>query len=377
MRSVSICFQVHHPYHTRWYMPGDGYTRELELDLYFDMHRNFVSFSNLCKTSYLPMINALLTTIGKHDSKYALNMSGVFLEQCRWNPEITASFKELASTGNVEFICSPYYNSISSLLRKATFFEEQVMMHKNTMKEIFNLDTSIFMNSDLLCTPVIESMCRTMGFSGMITEGANRLLNGRQPTGVFASNSLSVLTRHIDLSEDIEKRFSTKTWVGYPLIPEKFVSWISKMDGDVTLLYIDCATFGGHYDAGNKIFDFFKQLPVHLEKKNIDLITPSEAIQRFSAVKLPGLQTETIVRYGMSNLLGNHMQHMYFHELNELGRYVERTSDRTFWEIFGYLQQVDILSSMNSHNAPMSFEMAVNNFSILSDFKRRLIMEGA
>ncbi|MCL7412429.1 MAG: alpha-amylase [ANME-2 cluster archaeon] len=375
MRSVCICFQVHHPYHTRWYQPGEGYTRELELDLYFDMHKNFVSFSNLCKASYHPAVNALLTTIGKHDSKYAVNMSGIFLEQCRWNPDITALFKELASTGNVEFICSPYYNSISSLFKNVTFFEEQVIMHKNKMRELFELDTTIFMNSDLLCTPAIESMCCAMGFSGMVTEGAGKLLNGRQPTGVFSNKGLSVLTRHIDLSEDIEKRFSTKTWVGYPLIPEKFASWISKMDGDVTLLHIDCATFGGHYDAGTKIFDFFEQLPVQLEKKNIDLITPSEAIQRFDAVKLPGLQTETVVKYGMSNLLGNHMQHLYFHELNELGRYVG--GDRTFQEIFGYLQQVDILSSMNSRNAPMSFEMAVNNFSILSDFKRRLILEGA
>jgi hypothetical protein len=78
----------------------------------------------------------------------------------------------------------------------------------------------------------------------------------------------------------------------------------------------------------------------------------------------------------MTNLLGNHMQHMYFHELNKLGNYIENTKDRMFREIFGYLQQVDILSSMNSVNAPLSFEIAVNNFSILSDFKRRIIEEG-
>ncbi|MBW6517191.1 MAG: alpha-amylase [ANME-2 cluster archaeon] len=377
MRSVIICFQVHHPYHTRWYLPRDGHTRELDLDLYFDMQKNFESFSKLWNTSYLPTINALLTTIRKYDSKYAVNLSGIFLEQCRWNPEITVSFKELASTGNVEFICSPYYNSISSLFKNVTFFKEQVMMHKNTIQQLFGIDTTIFMNSDLLCTPTIESLCCTMGFDGMITEGASNLLNGRQPTGVFTNNTLAVLTRHIDLSEDIEKRFSTQNWVGYPLNPEKFASWIRNMDGDVTLLYIDCATFGGHHNAGAPIFDFLEQLPLHLEKNDIDLITPSEAIHRFDAVKLPGLQTENLVKYGMSNLLGNHMQHMYFHELNELGHYVEKTRDPKYRELFGYLQQVDILSSMNSHNTPMSFEMAVNNFSILSDFKRRLIMEGA
>lgn len=376
MRSVCICFQVHHPYHTRWYLPGEGYTRELDPDLYFDMQRNFTSFSELCRASYLPTINTLLSTIRKYDSKYALNLSGVFLEQCSWNPEMILSLKELASTGNVELIGSSYYNSISSFFSNTKFFEEQVTMHKNRINELFGINSTIFMNSDLLYTPKIGSLVSKMGFEGMITEGANRLLNGRQPTSVFKNNNLPVMTRHIDLSEDIEKRFSTKTWVGYPLIPEKFASWISNMEGDVATLYIDCATFGGHHNAGAPIYDFLEHLPAQLEKKKIDLITPSEAIHRFDAGKLPALQTETVVRYGMSNLLGNHMQHMYFHELNELGKYIENTNNQMFKEIFGYLQQVDILSSMNSHNAPLSFEVAVNNFSILSDFKRRIIEEG-
>jgi alpha-amylase len=285
------------------------------------------------------------------------------------------ALRTLANTGNIEFLCSPYYNSISSLLNNTEYFTQHVLMHKRKIMELFNCNTNTFVNSDLICTPGIPSIIEKMGFQTLITEGAENILNGRNPTGLFNYNDLAVLTRHISLSEDLEKRFSSKTWIEYPLIPEKFASWISNMKGDVLLLYVDCATFGGHYNSGSFIFDFLEKFPAELAKRNIDMITPSKAFELFEATKLPTLEKESVARYGMFNLLDNHMQNLYFHELIDIGKYLENITNPLFREIFGYLQQVDILSSMNSHNIQISFEVAMNNFSILSDFKRRIIGE--
>jgi alpha-amylase len=375
MKSVCVCFQIHHPYHTKWYWPDKGYNSQLDLDLYFDSQKNYISFSNLCRESFIPTLETLLKTIEKHDSKYALNVSGTLLEQCKWDPAMIVALRTLANTGNIEFLCSPYYNSISSLLNNTEYFTQHVLMHKRKIMELFNCNTNTFVNSDLICTPGIPSIIEKMGFQTLITEGAENILNGRNPTGLFNYNDLAVLTRHISLSEDLEKRFSSKTWIEYPLIPEKFASWISNMKGDVLLLYVDCATFGGHYNSGSFIFDFLEKFPAELAKRNIDMITPSKAFELFEATKLPTLEKESVARYGMFNLLDNHMQNLYFHELIDIGKYLENITNPLFREIFGYLQQVDILSSMNSHNIQISFEVAMNNFSILSDFKRRIIGE--
>lgn len=377
MKSVCICFQVHHPFHTKWFWPGDKYTSKLDLNLYFDLQKNFISFSNLYRESFLPTLQILLKTAEESNSKYALNISGTLLDQCTWIPEMMEKFKELAGTGNIEFLCSPYYNSISSLLNNTEYFKQYVLKYRRKIKELFGNDTKFFINSDLIYTPGILSIIEEMGFCGLITEGADIVLKGQNPTRVFKNNDLAVLTRHIRLSEDIEKRFSFKTWREYPLIPEKFASWIGGMEGDVILLYIDCAPFGGHHNSGADIFHFLEKFPIELERRNIEMLTPTEAVGRYDPIKLTPLETESVVKYGMFNLLGNHMQHLYFHELSDIGKYLENTKNPIIQEIFGYLQQVDILSSMNAHNIQISFEVAMNNFSILSDFKRRIIEECA
>ena len=48
-----------------------------------------------------------------------------------------------------------------------------------------------------------------MGFRCLIAEGSRNLMNGYDPVHVF-ENHLPTLLRHINLSEDLELRFSEK-----------------------------------------------------------------------------------------------------------------------------------------------------------------------
>ena len=70
--------------------------------------------------------------------------------------------------------------------------------------------------------------------------------------------------------------------------------------------------------------------------------------------------------------------------LRELVRVGEELSQlkesKDYWklkQVFGYLQQSEILFSMNSENIRDGYERAVNYFSILSDFRRAVLQEEA
>ena len=92
-------------------------------------------------------------------------------------------------------------------------------------------------------------------------------MNGYDPVHVF-ENHVPTLLRHINLSEDLELRFSKKDWQGYPLIPEKFVDWINSMDGDVLTLYINYQNICFHYRNKSMIADFIRLLPETLKSGN-------------------------------------------------------------------------------------------------------------
>ena len=111
------------------------------------------------------------------------------------------------------------------------------------------------------------------------------------------------------------------------------------------------------------------------------MITPSEAVSRFSPLRLPTLGTEQTIRYGMHNAVGNHAQQLYLRELvrvgEELSELKENKNYRKLKQVFGYLQQSEILFSMNPGNIREGYERAVNYFSILSDLRRAVLEEGA
>jgi alpha-amylase len=219
-----------------------------------------------------------------------------------------------------------------------------------------------------------------MGFKCLIAEGSSNLLNGCDPVNVF-ENHLPTLLRHINLSEDLELRFSEREWQGYPLIPEKFADWIESMEGDVLTLYFNYANLCFHYRNKSMITDFMRTFPEALNARGIEMIMPSEAVKRFNPVKLSTLGTGQTIRYGMDNAIGNHAQQLYLRELVTVGEELSRLkNNRNYWklkQVFGYLQQGDIFFSMNSGNIREGYERAVNYFSILSDFRRAVLEERA
>jgi alpha-amylase len=367
---------VHLPYSPKWYWPIEGFFGVPEMDRYFD--RNNV-FSKFLKTGrqFLRLNDLILESLEK-GGKYSFDLSGPFLEQCRWDPELLESFRELRETGKVEFTGSCSYHSLSSLYPDLSEFKEEVIMYREMLQELLGTSPETFVNTELLYTERVGRTLTDLGFKCLIAEGSRNLMNGYEPVYVF-ENRLPTLLRHINLSEDLELRFSKKDWQGYPLIPEKFADWIASMEGDVLTLYFNYANLCFHYKNKSMITNFIRSFPKTLKDRGIEMLTPSEAMKRFTPLKLPTLRTEQTIRYGMHNAIGNHAQQLYLRELVRVGEELSRLKEnKNYWkfkQVYGYLQQSEIFFSMNSGNIREGYERAVNYFSILSDFRRAVLEE--
>ncbi|MGM0770206.1 MAG: glycoside hydrolase family 57 protein [Halobacteriota archaeon] len=372
MQSVCICVEVHLPCVLKWYWPSEGY-RSPKFDTYFDQPQIFSSLERSLP-QMLRTNEALLNSID-NGAKYTFDISGIFLDQCKWNPSIVESFQELKDRG-AAFASSPYYHSISSLFPDNKEFKEQVSMHRNKIKETFGIDPRTFINSELILNKELSSVLKEMNFKCMISEGSDNLLYGHDPKYIY-DNHIPTLLRHISLSEDIELRFSDKKWISYPLIADKFASWIASMEGDVTTLHFKYSSILFHQQKSSDILQFLMDLPESFERYGISIVTPEEAMKSFNAKDLPSIMNKSTSRYGMHNLVGNHAQHLYMHELVGVGKMLESIKDSAEYNkmncIYRYLQQSEILLEMGSDNNNQAYEKAVNTFSVLSDFKRALL----
>ncbi|AAM30557.1 MULTISPECIES: glycoside hydrolase family 57 protein [Methanosarcina] len=378
MKAVCMCVGVHLPYSPKWYWPVEGFTGVPEMDRYFD--RNQI-FSRLLKAGreFLRLNDLFIESIERGGS-YAFDLSGPFLEQCRWDPEMLESFRELAESRRVEFTGSCNYHSLSALYPDLSWFREEVTIYREMMKELLGVSPETFVNTELLYTQRAGDILGEMGFKCLIAEGSRNILDGYDPVRVFESQ-LPILLRHINLSEDLELRFSEKSWEGYPLIPDKFADWIAGIEGDVLTLYLNNTSLCLHHRNKSMIADFIRAFPEALKSRGIEMITPSEAVSRFSPLRLPTLGTEQTIRYGMHNAVGNHAQQLYLRELVRVGEELSEIKGKKNYgrlkQIFGYLQQSEILFSMGPGNSREGHERAVNYYSILSDLRRAVLEESA
>lgn len=259
-----------------------------------------------------------------------------------------------------------------------SWFQEEVLAYREMLRKLLGVTSKTFVNTQLLYIERIGHILAEMGFKCQIAEGSRNLVIGREPVHVF-ENHLPTLLRHINLSEDLELRFSKKDWGGYPLTPEKFADWISTMEGDVLTLYFNYMDLCAHYEKTRSIVDFIRDLPGALKTRGINMLTPVDAIEKFTPLKLPALKSEQTIRYGMHNIVGNYAQQLCLKELVRVGEDLsELKGSKHYWrlkQLFGYLQQVEIFFSMNPDSIRDGYERTVNYFSILSDFKRAVLEE--
>ena len=160
MQSVCICSEVHLPCILKWYWPSEGY-RSPQFDTYFDQPQVFSALERSLP-QMLRTNEALLDSID-NGAKYTFDISGIFLDQCKWNPAIIESFQELKDRG-AGFASSPYYHSVSSLFPEHKEFREQVSMHRKKIRDLFDINPGTFINSELILTKELSTLLKEMKF---------------------------------------------------------------------------------------------------------------------------------------------------------------------------------------------------------------------
>lgn len=384
-KKVCLYFQVHQPARLRLYRFFDiGKDSH-----YYDDFANRTILKRVVQKCYLPMNELLLEAIGKHngDFKVSFSISGSALEQFeRYAPEVIDSFKRLAETGCVEFLSETYYHSLASLSSPAEF-KHQVEKHKAKIKELFDVDTTAFRNTELIYSDSIGSAVYDMGFKTMLTEGARHIMGWRSPNYVYSNDmqpDLKLLLRNYSLSDDIAFRFSNMAWEEYPLTAEKYCSWLNAAEGDIVNLFMDYETFGEHQDAFCGIFDFMKALPdVLLGNGNFEFVTPSQASSELEPVgdlSVPEAISWADEERDVTAWLGNSLQKDAFNKLYHLTEKLSIIDDPVLWSDFGHLQESDHLYYMctkffsdgevhkrfNPYDTP--YEAFINYMNVLSDF---------
>jgi len=395
MTSICLYFQVHQPMRLNHFTAFNIGANHDRFSDYFDNKLNQEIFEKVAKKCYLPTNKILLKLINKYDGKFQVSFSltGTFIEYCeRYIPSVLDSFKELFATGAVDLIAETYYHSLSSMYDDLDEFEKQIKMHQKKIKRIFNYKPKIFRNTETIYDNRIARKITELGYKGIITEGADKILGGRSPNYLYkpVNTDLKVLLRNYKLSDDIGFRFSTHNWSEFPLTADKFAKWISRCDGDLINLFIDYETFGEHQWIETGIFDFLGHLPGELLKHNhLDFVTVSEAVERYKPVgeiDVPWAISWADEDRNVSTWLGNDMQIACFNELKNIGRKLKekgnegllktwrrlQTSDHLYYCGTKGLADGDVHAYFSPYDSP--YEGFMNYMNVLQDLKQRVVL---
>jgi alpha-amylase len=392
MTSVCLYFEVHQPMRLNRFSVFHIGKNNLS-STYFDHKMNEEIFTKVAKKCYIPTNNLILNLINKFDGKFRVSFSltGTFVEYCnKYIPDIIDSFKELFKTGAVDLIEETYYHSLSSLFNELDEFEDQVKMHRQMIKKIFNYKPRIFRNTEAIYDNRIAKKIAEMGYKGIITEGTEKILNWRSPNYLYKpiNADIKIFLRNYSLSDDVGFRFSAHLWPDHPLTAEKYGYWMSHCEGDIVNLFMDYETFGEHHWIETGIFDFLRHLPGEIFKhKHLDFVTVSEAVERYEPVgeiDVPWAISWADEERDVSTWLGNEMQIACFNELKSIGKKIKengdkdllntwrmlQTSDHLYYVSTKGLQDGDVHAYFSPYDGP--YDGFINYMNILQDLKQKL-----
>ena len=382
MKTICFYFQIHQPFRLKRYrffdIGNDHY--------YYDDFQNEEIIRRIAEKCYLPANRTILEMIKNSGGKFkvAFSISGVALEQMEiYTPEVIDSFKELAATGNIEFLSETYAHSLSSL-GDIDEFKHQVKKQEDKIYTLFGVKPKVFRNTELIYSDDISEAVYEMGYRGMLTEGAKHILGWKSPNYMYAScvrPDLHLLLKNDKFSEDLSERFTDYSWNEYPLTADKFISWIASTpeSEQVINMFMNYEVLGSLHSASSGIFDFFKALPQYAAEKNIGFSTPSEIFKLMKSVdclSVPYPMSWVDEERDTSSWLGNVLQQEAFRKICEIGERVRMCEPRRIRQDWYYLQSSDHFYYMSTkHMGQKGFSPydnpydAFNNYmNVLSDF---------
>ncbi len=380
MKNITLYFQVHQPFRLkkyRFFSIGKDH-------FYFDDFLNRTVMQRIAQECYLPMNALLLNLIERSEGQFkvSFSISGMALLQfAQYAPEVLDSFKKLAATGSVEFLCETWGHSLVSLDNRAEF-ERQVIKHRDETEALFGVRPTTFRNTELIYNDHIGEMASEMGFDTIIAEGAKQVLGWKSPNYIYSNankQDQKVILRNYKLSDDIAFRFN-----GSGLSGAEYLSSILAEQGECVNLFMDYVTFGEHNKATTGIFDFFEDFvgAALMESDKVCFTTPaglSQKCQSVAVLHVPHAMSWADEERDLSAWLGNELQDEAYSKINALrDKIVEiddanmtyvydalLTSDHFYYMCTKWFSDGDVHSYFNPYDSP--YEAFMNYMNVLSD----------
>ena len=128
-------------------------------NFYFDEQSTCSSIEDSEKNCLRPALEMLLALVRQYKRrfKFSITISGFaiqLIERCC--SSIISLLKQLAQTGAVEFVASPYNHSLAGI-NDTEEFKRQIRLSVSEIQRLFNVTPETVQNSDLIYTDSIGS----------------------------------------------------------------------------------------------------------------------------------------------------------------------------------------------------------------------------
>ena len=387
MKTICLYFEIHQIIHLKRYRFFDIGTDHY----YYDDYENDRTISDIAERSYMPALNTFLEMIKEHGEyfKVAFSISGVGIEQLEMHaPQVLAKLQELNDTGCVEFLAEPYSHGLSSLVNDECF-EADVKKQMAKMEEYFGKKPTVLRNSSLIYSDEIGNLAASMGFKGVLTEGAKQVLGWKSPHYVYnccMAPNLKLLLRDVELSDDISLRFSNTDWSGYPLFADNYINKIASLPDNeqVINIFMELSALGIAQPLSSNILEFMKALPQCAKDRGITFSTPTEICKKIKSVgevNVPDTLSWVDEERDVSSWLGNPMQREAFNKLYSVADRVRIANDPRINQDWDYLQASNNFRFMTTKPSNVGldrgiysspFDAFTNYMNILGDFINRV-----
>ena len=352
-RGITFYLHVHQPWRLRKYSifdTAEAHNYFAESDTGTERNNEMV-LRKVADKSYRPMNALLEKMLAQHpDFKVSLSISGTFIEQAEaWAPDVLDSFRRLVATGRVEILAETYHHSLAFFYSRKEF-EQQVEAHRNKIRDVFGVETSVFRNTELAYNDELAKWAEGYGFKGILAEGWDTALGWRSPNYVYrpvGTKNIGLLLKNYRLSDDLAFRFSNREWKEWPLTASTYNDWMrtALSEGSLVNLFMDYETFGEHQWADTGIFNFFEEfVGTWLDSPDNTFYTVSEALKSQEPVgdiSMPTTVTWADTERDLSAWLGNSIQQEALKNLYSLEDDIVRSGDQALINDWRRLQASD------------------------------------
>jgi alpha-amylase len=239
----------------------------------------------------------------------------------------------------------------------------------SAIEDLFRQTPRVFRNTELIYSNELAQIVRLMGFSGILAEGADHILQGRSPNQPYRppgfrlpraqeltiarhrplprrAQDITVLLKNYRLSDDVAFRFSDRSWVGFPLKAETFTDWLTGGEGHSVNIFMDYETFGEHQWEDTGIFEFLRALPRLWQERGIRTATPSQVIEAWKDEQTPEFDAHRVISWAdierdLSAWQGNQIQTAAIQALYEMGPLIKAAGDPDLLRAWRLLQTSD------------------------------------